>query len=105
MNLRAVTFLILITCLGFISGCVTAPQPIEDYTLARTAIDAAKVVEASRYSPGYWHQAEEAYRKAQVLFQEREYDESRKEFIKARVAAERAENSARLIRLRNGEVL
>lgn len=105
MILRAVSLLSLIAFLGFISGCVTAPQPIEEYTMARTAIDAAKAVESSKYSAGYWHQAEEAYRKAQILFQEREFEESRKEFVKARSAAERAENSARLIRLRNGEVL
>lgn len=103
--MRAVSLSILIAFLGFLSGCVTASRPVEDYTLARTAIDAAKAVESSKYSSGYWHQAEESYRKAQILFQEREFAESKKEFIKARVAAERAENSARLIRLRNGEVL
>lgn len=102
---RAVSLITLTVCLFTLSGCVTASQPIEEYAFARAAVDAAKAVESSRYSPGYWHQADEAYRKAQILFQEREYSEAKKEFIRARVAAERAENSARLIRLRNGEVL
>lgn len=89
----------------FLSGCVTTPPPIEDFTLARTAIEAAKGVEAARYSPGYWHQAEESYRRAQLLFNDREYKEAQREFVKARIAAEKAENSARLIRQKNGEVL
>lgn len=88
-----------------LSSCVTSPAPMEDYTLARTAIEAAKAVEASRYSPGNWHQAEESYRRAQVLFEEREFEDAKQEFARARIAAERAENSARLIRQKNGEVL
>lgn len=88
-----------------VAACATTPAPIEDYTLARTALDSARIVEAARYSPGYWHQAEEAYRRAEILFNEREYPEAKKEFVKARLAAEKAENSARLIRQKNGEVL
>ena len=68
-------------------------------------MDAARVVESARYSPGYWHQAEESYRRAQVLFRDHEFAESKLEFQKARQAAEKAENSARLIRQKNGEVL
>jgi hypothetical protein len=91
---------------GFLlTGCVTTPPPIEEYTLARAAMDAAKGVEAARYSPGFWHQADQSYRKAQVLFEEQNYQEAQKEFQRARQAAEKAENSARLIRQKNGEVL
>lgn len=97
--------LCLIPLLLLLGGCVTAPPPIDDYTLARAALEAARVVEAARHSPGYWHQAEDAYRRARILFQEREYEAAKKEFIRARISAERAENSARLIRHRNGEVL
>jgi hypothetical protein len=88
-----------------LSACVTTPQPIDDYALARAAIEAAKSVEAARFSPGNWHQADEAYRKAQVYFKNQEYEEAQKEFVKARKAAEKAENSARLIRQKSGEVL
>jgi len=88
-----------------LSGCVTTPPPIEDFALARTAIEAAKGVEAARYSPGFWHQAEESYRRAQLLFEDQDYQLAQKEFVKARIAAEKAENSARLIRQKNGEVL
>lgn len=86
-------------------GCVTSPPPIDDFALARAALEAARGVEAARHSPGFYHQAEEAYRKAKLLYEEREYDDARSMFIRARLAAEKAENSARLIRMKSGEVL
>lgn len=86
-------------------GCVTSPPPIDDYALARAALEAARSVEAARHSPGYYHQAEEAYRKAKLLYEEREYEDARNMFVRARIAAEKAENSARLIRMKSGEVL
>jgi hypothetical protein len=96
---------VVILLLYLIVGCATTPPPIEDYTLARAALDAARSVEASRFSPGFWHQAEDAYRKAKILYQEREFTGAKAEFQRARTAAEKAENSTRLIRLKNGEVL
>lgn len=97
--------MILSLCCIALSGCVTAPPPIEEYTLARTALEAARQVEAARYSSGFFHQAEESYRRATILYSEREYLEAQKEFVKAKLAAEKAENSARVIRFKNGEVL
>jgi hypothetical protein len=98
--------LVLCGCFLFLAtGCITAPPPIEDYTLARTALDAARAVESARHSPGYWSQAEEAYRRAKILYGDRDYEEAKQEFIRARLAAEKAENSARWIRQKNGEVL
>lgn len=88
-----------------LSGCISISAPIEEFTLARAAIDSAKAVESSRFSPGNWHQAEESYRRAQALYEEREFEEAKQEFIRARIAAEKAENSARLVRQKNGEVL
>lgn len=86
-------------------SCQTTPAPLEDYALARAAIDAAKAVQAARHSPGYWHQAEEAYRRARIFYAERDWASARDEFVRARVAAEKAENSARLIRQKTGDVL
>lgn len=88
-----------------ILGCQTVPAPIEDYSLARAAIDAARSVQAPRHSPGYWHQAESAYRKGRLYYEDRDYAKAKEQFIKARISAERAENSARLIRQRTGDVL
>ncbi len=91
--------------LAVLVSCVAAPAPIEEYALARAAIEAARSVESARYSAGFWHQADEAYRKAVTLFKNQDFREAKELFIKARTAAERAENSARLIRQKNGEVL
>ncbi len=86
-------------------ACQSTPQPIEEYTLARAAIEAARAVQAPRHSPGYWHQADEAYRLARLSYKDRDYSRAREEFIRARMAAEKAENSARLIRQKTGDVL
>jgi hypothetical protein len=88
-----------------LGGCASAPDPIKEYTLARAAIDAARAVEAARYSPGYWHQAEESYRRGKILYDDHDFAEAKKEFDRARISAERAENTARLTRQKNGEVL
>lgn len=84
---------------------MTVPPPKIEFTLAKSAIDAARSVQAVRYSPGYWHQAEEFYRQAKILYNEREYEKALDLFEKARIAAEKAENSARLIRQKNGDIL
>ncbi|MBS1971380.1 MAG: DUF4398 domain-containing protein [Bdellovibrionales bacterium] len=91
--------------LALLVSCQTVPQPIEEYTLARAAIEAARAVQAPRHSPGYWHQADEAYRQGRLYYKDRDYAQARDAFIKARIAAERAENSARLIRQKTGDVL
>ncbi|RYG31911.1 DUF4398 domain-containing protein [bacterium] len=88
-----------------LTGCQSSPKPLEDYTLARAAIEAARSVQAPRHSPGYWHQADEAYRQGRLFFKDRDYGRAREEFIRARMAAEKAENSARLIRKKTGDVL
>lgn len=86
-------------------GCQTVPAPLEDYSFARAALEAARSVQAARHSPGYWHQAEEAYRKGRIYFEDRDFAKAKEQFIKAKIAAERAENSARLIRQKTGDVL
>lgn len=98
---------ILVIVLFFIlaGGCVTVPPPQEEYTLAKAAIEAAKAVQAARYSPGFWNQAEEYYRQAKILYNEREYADAKYLFLSAKSSAEKAENSARLLRQKNGDVL
>ena len=89
----------------WLTSCISATPPLEYYTLADIAIKSARAVQAVRYSPGHWHQAEESYRQARILYNEREYEQARELFLKARLSAEKAENSARLIRQQNGDVL
>jgi hypothetical protein len=91
--------------LFFAIGCVTIPPPNEEYTLAKAALDAAKAVQAARYSPGFYQQAEESFRRAKILYNEREYEEAKYLFLTAKNSAEKAENSARLLRQKNGDVL
>ncbi|UOE99847.1 DUF4398 domain-containing protein [Bdellovibrio reynosensis] len=97
--------LIIVVLVTVIVSCQTVPAPVEDYSLARAALDAARSVQAARHSPGYWHQAEEAYRKGRIYFEDRDFSKAKEQFVRARVAAEKAENSARLIRQRTGDVL
>ena len=88
-----------------IAGCQSVPAPIDEYALARAAIEAARTVQAPRHSPGYWHQADEAYRRGRVYYDDRDFRRAKEQFVRARIAAERAENSARLIRQKTGDVL
>jgi hypothetical protein len=90
---------------SMILGCQTVPAPVEDYSLARAALDAARAVQAPRHSSGFWHQAEEAYRKGRAFYEDRDYIKAKEQFIRARISAEKAENSARLIRQKTGDVL
>lgn len=88
-----------------LAGCQTIPAPIEDYALARAAMNSAKEVDAARLSSGYYHRAMESYSRAEVLYNERNFEEARKLFIRSRVDFERAENSAQAQRKKSGEVL
>ena len=95
-------FLSLFTSL--IVGCATVPPPNDEYALAYAAIEWARAQGAPRYSPGNWHRAEESYRRGIALFEDRHYDEAREFFIRAKLSAERAENSARVLKFQRGEV-
>ncbi len=87
------------------AGCITIPAPIEEYALARAAMEAAKAVDAARFSSGFYHRALENYTKAEILYNDREYQDAREMFTQARVDFEKAENSAHVQRKKNGEVL
>lgn len=96
---------LVVTMLMLGLSCQSVPKPLEEYTLARAAIDAARAVQAPRHSPGHWHQADEAYRQGRLYYKDRDFSKAREAFIRARLAAERAENSARLIRQKTGDIL
>ncbi len=102
---RSCLILYLLVIQLAMSGCVTAPAPNDEFIYAKLAIDYARSAQSVKYSPGYWHQAEEFFRQAKILYNEREYLEARDLFIKARISAERAENSTRLLRQKNGDIL
>lgn len=96
-------FLLIFSLL--VTSCQTVPEPVDDYALARAALEAAREVQSSRYSPGLWHQAENFYKQGQYHFREKDWSAAKTFFIKSRISAEKAENSSRLIRQKTGEVL
>lgn len=87
-----------------VPGCVTVKIPVEEYNLARAAVNAARDTEAARFAPGLWHKAEESYKRAQHFYKDRRYKEAQELFVEARLNAERAENAARVARFQSGEV-
>jgi hypothetical protein len=89
---------------GLGTGCVHR-IPVDEYTMARAAYEAAKDSDAARFAPSLWFNAEQAYREAQKDFRDRRYDEAKTRFIQAQDLAEQAENSARLSRNQSGEVI
>lgn len=83
-------------------ACQT-PQSGLDYVLADQAFRAAKEVDAARYSPAYFHKAEESFRKGVTLYNSQKYGEANGLFQEARSYAEKAENAARLQRQKSGD--
>ena len=97
-------------CLAFLflflaSGCVNLEVPRHEYNLARTAFVAAKESEAPRYSPNLFHKSEKYLRRAEKLFEERDFKRATSYFRKSRYYAERAENVARLKQFKQGEMV
>lgn len=101
--IRRTTLIALGLALFFFSACVTVSIPVEEYNLARAAIDAARESDSPRYSPGLWYKAEQAYRDAERLFRERRYSEAKKLFVEAKYLGEKAENAAKLVRFQQGD--
>ncbi|MFK8138855.1 MAG: DUF4398 domain-containing protein [Bdellovibrionales bacterium] len=85
----------LLLLLSFILvSCQTIPPPLKDYTLARAAIFYAGTVGASSKSPGNWHKAEDFFRRGELKYNQKEYEEAKRYFVLARKYAEKAENVA-----------
>lgn len=85
------------------AGCVAAPPPYEEYTLARSAVRAAQDVDSARFASGLWNKAEENYRNGEKAFKDADYDQARRYFVAAQGFAERAENATRLKKFQTGE--
>ncbi len=96
--LRAILFLVL----ALFAGCASNP-PLEEYTLAKTALDAAQNSGANKYAPGYWFKAEETYRQGEVAFRNGQFEESKELFVQSKNFSEKSENKARFDRAKSGE--
>ena len=79
------------------------PRPLEEFTLARTAVEAARDVGAARLAPGFWYKAEQHYRKGVRYFKENARDKAQTHFVKAKEYAEKAENKTRVKKFQSGE--
>lgn len=88
-----------------LAGCTSVTVPIQEYTLARSALESAQLSDAERLAPLVFQQAQQSFKQAERLYEEREFEESRLLFIKARKLSEKAEGTARIKKSKTGEVL
>ncbi|HAG92194.1 MAG TPA: hypothetical protein DCL41_09990 [Bdellovibrionales bacterium] len=96
-------FLLFVLQAAVLAACVS-PPPYEEYTLASEAIRAAQEADGSKYSPAFWLEAERSYRAAEQAYKLNEFEKAKTMFVKARHAAERAENQSRLEKFKSGDV-
>jgi len=89
----------------FLFGCATVTLPQQEYTLARTALEYAESTDSERLAPLLFQQAQHFYHEGERMYEERNYDEARSLFVKARKLAEKAETTARIKKAKSGEVL
>ena len=97
------SFLVLSSGAVVLVGCVAAPPPYEEYTLARAAIRAAQDVDSARFATNYWNKADDIYRQGQKAYKDADFDVAKARFNQAKQLAERAENMTRLKKFETGE--
>lgn len=85
------------------TGCVVAPLPIEEYTLARAAVTSARDSGAERLAAGLWYKAEENYRRGQKYLKDKDNESAKNSFLRAIDYSEKAENASRLKKYESGE--
>ena len=83
-------------------GCVS-PRPLNEFTLARTAVDSAKGAGAENFAAGLWYQAQSQFRLGQQALKDKDNESAKKHFASAVRLAEKAENAARLKKFETGE--
>lgn len=99
-----VQFLIsLFLVIGF-TGCAQNP-PLQEYTLAKTALDAAQNAGGAKYAPSLWFKAEENYREGESLFKNGHFDQATIRFNQSIDFSEKTENKARYEKRKMGEEL
>ncbi len=96
--------LLSLVCLLALNGCV-APLPIEEYTLARAAVNSARESGSERLAPGLWYKAEENYRNGQKYLKDKDNESAKVNFLRSIEFAEKAENASRLKKFESGEMM
>ncbi len=85
-----------------LTSCVTDGIPTQEYVMAKAAYDAAVSHEAAKFAPQVFFKMEKSFKKAELLYKERYYEEARAEFLRAQKLAEKAELQARVKEFTNG---
>jgi outer membrane biogenesis lipoprotein LolB len=84
---------LMVSVVLLLAGCAST-LPHEEMAIAETAIRAARQAEANIYATRPFQEAEKALRSAKRAFKLREFEYAKEFAVKARLAAEKAENIA-----------
>jgi hypothetical protein len=90
-------------CFFLVCSCASIPIPIEEYSLAKAAFDAAVASESAKYAPQLFYKAEKAYKRGEKLYKERDYEEAKRQFVASRKLAEKAEDMSRIKQFNSGD--
>ena len=82
-----------------LSACITYEEDkfLLDYSIAKSALVAARLNYASKRSPGLYQQAIQHFDLGEKYFQSGKYSKATREFKLSRKFSERAENESRII--------
>ena len=87
----------------FLNSCVSTTVPIQEYTIAKSAYEAALASESAKYAPQLFYKAEKAYKNAEKLYKEKDYSGAREAFLTSQKLSEKAENASRIKQFNTGE--
>lgn len=79
------------------------PPPVEEFALAKTALQYARRHDANRHAPSEWHKAFAFYQKGESFYQRKEFEQALENFEQAIFYAEKAEDKARIKKHKSGE--
>ena len=90
-------------CFFLVGSCASVLIPVEGYSLAKAAFDAAVAAESAKYAPQLFYKAEKAYKRGEKLYKDRDYEEAKRQFVASRKMAEKAEDMSRIKQFNSGE--
>ncbi len=86
-----------------LSSCVTVSIPVQEYSLAKAAYEAAVTAESAKYAPQLFYKAEKAYKRGEQLYKERDFEGARVQFVSSQKLSEKAEDESRVKQFNSGE--
>ncbi len=86
-----------------LTSCATVSIPVQEYSLAKAAYEAAIASESAKYAPQLFYKAEKAYKKGEKLYKERDYEAAREQFLTSQKLSEKAEDESRIKQFNSGE--